>query len=733
MLKASIRWLKYISLSLFLPFIFIFLAVNFNWLGKPLDPGKNLEGSRIFESNSEKEIYFGDLHVHSSYSMDAAFLNLPILGGEGSNPVSDACNFARFCSNLDFFSISDHAELLSSRDWKETISSIQQCSRGLDPDTEKDMVSFLGWEWTQTSLNPIDHYGHKNVIIRGLKDKDIPLRPIAAGRQSDYYQFLNFMGGNSLALLSLLDFKNRQDYFDLKYKLDVANNLKDCPSNRPTQELHEDCYEIAEDPKELFSKLGEWDLDFLVIPHGSSWGNVTPPMTDWTNQISDGFHDNELQKLVEVYSGHGNSEEYRSWTEFIENSPGNLICPEPSQNYTPECFQAGEVIRERCRVAAGSKIECDVRAKEAINNYVSLNPFGLLTIPGLDGREWADSGQCKDCFMPAFSYRPKMSVQYALALGDFSKSPPGRFKFGMIGSSDNHSSRPGNGYKEIQRKFNSESRISSDSSLQIDFTEFLGNSEYKLPRSKGVLDISKERTLPSQSDRGTSYLYTGGLVAVHAEKRSINSLWKGINLREVYATSGDRILLWFDLINHPDGIKPMGSEVPISTNPSFRVKAIGAQIQNPGCDFSLYENIKNDDLVRICNGECFNPSDVRKAISRIEVVRIKPQKYEGEPIEDLIEDPWRTYSCEGDSEGCEITFNDSDFKDQNRDITYYVRAIQEPSMAINGRASVCSERDNEGNCLKIEMCGDSSLGADCLSETEERAWSSPIFLRPTEL
>ncbi|GIS32521.1 MAG: hypothetical protein Ct9H90mP4_04350 [Gammaproteobacteria bacterium] len=67
-------------------------------------------------------------------------------------------------------------ELLSSRDWKETISSIQQCSRDLDPDAEKDMVSFLGWEWTQTSLNPIDHYGHKNVIIRGLKDKGYSLK-----------------------------------------------------------------------------------------------------------------------------------------------------------------------------------------------------------------------------------------------------------------------------------------------------------------------------------------------------------------------------------------------------------------------------------------------------------------------------------------------------------------------------------------------------------------------------
>tara|TARA_X000000368_G_scaffold419031_1_gene421639 strand:- start:1076 stop:3277 length:2202 start_codon:yes stop_codon:yes gene_type:complete len=730
MFKASMKWLKYISLSLFLPLVFIFLAVNFNWLGRPLDTGHNLEGSRIVESQKEKGIYFGDLHVHSSYSMDAAFLNLPILGGEGSHPVSEACNYARFCSNLDFFSISDHAELLSSRDWKETITSIQQCSRSLDPDEEKDMVPFIGWEWTQTSLDSNDHYGHKNIIIRGVKNEDIPQRPIAAGRQSDYYQFLNFMGGNSLALLSIIDFKNRQDYFDLKYKLDIAKNLKDCPSEKHTKELQSDCYEIAENPKELFAKLGEWNLDFLVIPHGSSWGNVTPPMTDWTNQISEGFHDNELQKLVEVYSGHGNSEEYRNWREFMEISPGNFICPKPSENYIPECFQAGEVIKERCRVSAGSEKECDARAKEAINNYVALNPFGLLTIPGLDGKEWVDSGQCKDCFMPAFSYRPQMSVQYALALGDFNKNPPGRFKFGMIGSSDNHSSRPGNGYKELERRFNTESRISSDSSLSIDFAEFLGNPEYKLPRSKGLVDTENQKTLPSQSERATSYLYSGGLVAIHAEKRSMNSLWEGMNSREVYATSGDRILLWFDLINHPEGKKSMGSEAAISSNPSFRAKAIGAQIQNPGCDFSLYENIKRDDLVQICNGECFNPSDVRKKISRIEIIRIRPQIYKGEPIENLIEDPWRIYSCEESPEGCEITFSDDEFKDQNREITYYVRAIQEPSMAINGRASICIERDGEGKCIKVEMCGDPSLGEDCLSNTEERAWSSPIFLRP---
>ena len=30
--------------------------------------------------------------------------------GRGPHPVSDACDYARFCSALDFWVISDHAE-----------------------------------------------------------------------------------------------------------------------------------------------------------------------------------------------------------------------------------------------------------------------------------------------------------------------------------------------------------------------------------------------------------------------------------------------------------------------------------------------------------------------------------------------------------------------------------------------------------------------------------------------
>ncbi|GIT32663.1 MAG: hypothetical protein Ct9H300mP3_01940 [Gammaproteobacteria bacterium] len=43
--------------------------------------------------------------------------NLPIAQGEGTHPVADACNFARFCSNLDFFAVTDHAEWLTRREW----------------------------------------------------------------------------------------------------------------------------------------------------------------------------------------------------------------------------------------------------------------------------------------------------------------------------------------------------------------------------------------------------------------------------------------------------------------------------------------------------------------------------------------------------------------------------------------------------------------------------------------
>ena len=711
------------------PFVVLFLALFFDFFGKHQDLGK-IEliqapyYNSVVESSSDKKILFGDLHVHTTYSLDAFVGNLPILEGEGAHPVADACNFARFCANLDFFSVTDHAEFLTKREWDETIESLRNCSLVSEEKDEEEIIPLAGWEWTQTSLNPEEHYGHKNVILKPLQGS-LPARPIGA---PDHKFFKSIVDAPIYALYGALlyDYENMSSYFNYRQRQLILRNLEYCDENKHVTELPLDCLERAEKPSDLYRKLDEWGMDSLVIPHGSAWGNTSPPMASWRNQLNSSEHNEKYQNLVEIFSGHGNSEEYRAWEAFREIN-GEYVCPSPTENYIPDCFQAGEIIKERCRVSAGSEEVCNMKAKEARHNFTQSNPFGLLTIPNQMPHEWLESGQCKDCYLPAFEYRPRSSVQYALALRNFTDKNSKPFRFGFIGSSDNHSSRPGTGYKEVNRVLNTDSRYKSSSPI---LNPPKSSKEYAIPSSQEInLEQMLDRTKPSQGERVASFLYTGGLIASHVSKKNRDELWKSLNNREVYATSGERILLWFDLINHPSGeIKPMGSEFIMPDNPQFQVRALGSQKQIPGCNITDKNNL--DLIHQICNGECFNPIDERNNITRIEVVRIRPQSYPNEPIETLIEDPWLVLPCEPSQEGCEVKFEDTKYLEANREVIYYVRAIQEPSLAI-GAANLSCDRDDSGKCTKVNLCGDveGQGEGDCLAENEERAWSSPIFVK----
>jgi len=674
---------------------------------------------------SPGQVLFGDLHVHTTISFDAFLTSLPAAGGEGAHPPADACDFARYCSALDFWSINDHSETISPAAWDDTVSAIRACNERAGDPANPDSVAYLGWEWTQVGTTPDDHYGHKNVVLAGLSDDDVPARPIAAaGRVLRIRQ--SPPGPLARGLLALL---GGGRLHDLAAYFTSISRQKLCPDDVDTRELPRDCIEVAATPDVLYRKLDEWGFESMVIPHGTTWGFYTPPGSTWDKQLSGKLHDEDRQTLLEIYSGHGDSEVYRPWRGIDIAGDGAVSCPDPGDDYVPACFRAGEIIRERCIDEGTPGGECDARAAEARQLAAQAYTAGHLVVVGESPADWLDSGQCRDCREPSMNYRPGGSAQYILAISNFEQGldEPRRFRLGFMSSSDNHFARPGTGFKEKNRAGNTESNTRrSDSPLR---RAFLAPPEEPTAYPRRVDPDTTEFTgfQLTELERQSSFFLTGGLVAVHAEGRDRRSIWDALQRREVYGTTGPRILLWFDLVNPPGSsgrTLPMGSEVAMDEAPIFQVRTAGSFEQEPGCPDYATDALPAEQIARLCKGECYNPSDQRRRISRIEVVRIRPQASPDEDVASLIDDPWQTVECDPSRDGCAATFVDPEFAEAGRDTVYYARVFEEPAPAINAAGTNC-EFDAEGNCIRARLCEGEG---DCLAEHEPRAWSSPIYV-----
>lgn len=674
-----------------------------------------------------RRILFGDLHVHTTYSVDAYLYSLPLLGGDGAHPPADACDFARWCAGVDFFAVTDHAEGLTPERWQATIDSIRQCDAIARSGGEVDLVPFVGFEWTQVGATPQAHFGHRNIVFRGLGDEDIPVRPISALPRSVLER------APRPSVLRLAEAAARlagKPYADFLWWIGRLAAIPMCPEGVATRDLPEDCRETAETPEELFEKLDQWGVDALVIPHGLSWGIHAPLRARLDNQLTAARVGARYQRVIEVFSGHGNSEEYRPWRRAEATEDGGLHCPEPTPEFLPCCWQAGEIMRRRCGDLPPAECERRVRAARRLALEAGTAPH--LVFPDTGPGDWLDCDQCRDCFKPAFAPRFGMSAQYGLALSRPGPegTKPLRFRWGFVASSDNHSARPGTGYKQAARTMTTDvyglqSRLAARLARRW-IQGAAGDPAVPQPARReqhsfqGLLD----------AERVSSFFYAGGLVAVHAEARDRDAIWAALQRREVYATSGPRILLWFDLINAPEGPLPMGSEATLSQPPTFEVRAVGAPIQLPGCPQSTRAVLPADRLQRLCAGECYHPGERRLRIEAVEVVRIFPMREAGEKPAELIQDPWRRFLCPPDPAGCVVRFTDPEPIERGRDAVYYVRVLQEPTPAING-GGYRTRYDSQGNAVAIQPCyadwrGDP--GDDCLQPVRERAWSSPIFV-----
>lgn len=91
---------------------------------------------------------------------------------------------------------------------------------------------------------------------------------------------------------------------------------------------------------------------------------------------------------------------------------------------------------------------------------------------------------------------------------------------------------------------------------------------------------------------------------------------------------------------------PMGSAVAQNSNPRFRAKVIGLFKQLPGCPDYVVDTLEAKHLEKMSLGECYNPSDERYLIERIEVIKIRPQAFSGDNLRTTFDDNGKAIATE---------------------------------------------------------------------------------------
>ncbi|RMF18608.1 MAG: DUF3604 domain-containing protein [Candidatus Dadabacteria bacterium] len=644
-----------------------------------------LLSTAVLADPPRRNIYFGDLHTHSNLSADAVLMQLA--HGVQRGPEA-ACLYARACAQVDFYGQSDHAEMLDRADWEREQAAVKACNEaGLaatDANGDPEIVVFHGFEWTSSAKGR--YWGHKNVFFR---NDTVPEMPVAA------YTIPEVGAANFRALWAAMGIY-RQLGVTLLPGLHAANRSFEVNSRKRCGAADDgyDCIRVADEPKELWQILNSYygnpayrdgGYDALVIPHGTAWG-MAKLGTNWDIQLNSEQHDPNLQRLIEVFSGHGNSEEYR---DFDAPDSGYESCFDRAAKLQAAWCRLHDVSAEACR----DDID---RARET-----AAVPFAT------DPEDWGRCNQCTDCFQPAERYQPDGSVQAALAKTGF--EPDGsklRYHFGFIAATDDHASRPASVM---------ERRMLADWGLPVFFQATLGTAF--APKGRN----------PVEAERVASYFYPGGLVAVHADRRTRESIWEGLKRRETYGTSGPRISLWFWAAANDTEVT-MGGRLAANASPVFQFEALGGPVEQPGCSDATTARWGQSTVENICLNACFNPSPRRSGIDRIEVVRIRPQQTPDERIVSLIDDPWKVIrNPDRDSAGRPSarfrgSFTDPEYATGARDAIYYIRVIQEPTPSVNGQPM------KPGPDGSLEPCPLHYNGDDCLSLAEERAWSSPIYV-----
>ena len=211
----------------------------------------------------------------------------------------------------------------------------------------------------------------------------------------------------------------------------------------------------------------------------------------------------------------------------------------------------------------------------------------------------------------------------------------------------------------------------------------------------------------TEFERQSSFLLTGGLAAVHAAGRSREAIWDALQRREVYATSGQKILLWFGAREASTG---QAREDGRRDRDRWRARVHGARRRLVQAEAGLPRFREGgprcgSDSQHLCSGECDNP--VRRAQPD------HPHRGGEDPPAGAARASRSTVSsrtsswstqCPPEPNGCSLAFTDPAYAGEGRDAIYYVRAIEEARADDQRRAARSASATSRARACKAKLC-----------------------------
>ncbi len=635
--------------------------------------GTPVPDARCLNNSALRNPYFGDLHVHTKYSLDAntqGTINGPHeayrfamgerLGIQPYDENGEPLRYTQIGRPLDFAAVTDHAELFGETEICTNPEYIGYYAPECILYRSFPEQSFLIFNLVAVGLPELPQFPVppgvplvSDLPIVGANGKiprlpycgvdgqlclnaaatpwqDIQAAAAAYNDTSDACRFTAFVGyewtGAPMA---------NNLHRNVIFRTDVVPAIPPAFQEYPRPEL---LWQV------LAEQCGEVEnCDYLTIPHNSnlSGGLMFEAKDryddDYTREFAQQRQDNE--PLAEIYQHKGQS----------------------------ECLAS---------VGAGANDE--------------LCGFELLPYRNFLGSQ----------ISPAVSGVPleqdflRSALKEGMRLEQTLGANP--FKYGFVGSSDTHLGTPGR------------------------------TSEIEYPGHGGAGGGAQEEGAASLTDLVENS--PGGLAVLWAEENTRDALFAAMRRREAYATSGTRPVVrffggWnlpadqcsannFAAVGYANGVA-MGGDLPAPTSsaPRFAVSAL----RDPGVANDPAEPLQR---IQIIKGWVDVDGSTHEQVYEVA----------GDPANGASVD---LETCETSGQGfvslCAV-WQDPDF-DAAESAFYYARVVENPSCRWSARQCLAAGVDCSAPDAVPEALA-SCCDADVPKTVQERAWTSPIWYRP---